>query len=304
MRKILLLSAAFVLAGSLAFGGAVLTTGLINMGVGDNAGLGFSGVGLDLIGGPGDAITPGCLCEGWGAAASGASGYVYGLGSTSITSSAFVAGATPDAAVVTSVLANGLEVVHSYSSDASGYLFGIENTITNTTAAALTDVRYARTLDWDVPPGHFGEDYLTIFVPGGAPAGKVLHTSSNPFAVPDPMVTRAQDSNTNVADLFGGDKGAYIILTFGDLDPGASVTFKTFIGAAPTRTALMAAFAAASIEAYTHSSDDSAQFGATYGWGFQGVGLPPVGDVPEPSTYALMGAGLGMLFALARRKKA
>jgi type IV pilus assembly protein PilY1 len=296
---------ALLLVPSVAFGAGVLTTGKVNMGVGDNAGLGALGVGLNLIGGPGDSITPGCLCEGWGAAANGdGAHHVYGLAGTGVSSSTFTAGGTPDAATVDTLLTNGLRVVHSYSSAASGDLFRINITMTNETLADMTDVRYARTLDWDVPPGHFSEDFLTIFVPGGAPAGKVLHTSSNPFDVPNPMVTRTAHANTNLTDLFGGDRGGYFILGFGDLAAGASTSFDTYIGADFTEADLEAAFASVGIEAFTHSRDDNGP--ATFGWGFAGVGLPPAlpppgGGVPAPSTAVLLGAGLVGLALLRRR---
>src|SRR5262245_10040479 len=115
---------ALVLIPSLAMAAGILTTGKIEMGVGDNGGLGALGVGLQLIGGPGDAITPGCLCEGWGAAANGDGNFhVYGLFGTGISSTSFTAGATPDRATVNTLFTNDLRVVHQYSSAASGDLF-------------------------------------------------------------------------------------------------------------------------------------------------------------------------------------
>ena len=310
---------AFTLIPSVALAAGVLTTGKVQMGVGDNGGLGALGVGLNLIGGPGDAITPGCLCEGWGAAANGNGNFgVYGLSGTGISSTSFTAGATPDQATVNTLLTNNLRVIHQYSSAASGDLFRLHITLTNESAATLSNVRYARTLDWDVPPGHFSEDFLTIFVPGGAPAGKVLHTSSDPFAFPNPMQPRANHANTNVTDLFGGDRGGYFILGFGDLAAGASIEFDTYIGADFSDAELRAAFAAVGIEAFTTSRDD--QGPATFGWGFAGVGLPPVfcGEpglppcepgtpgtpgVPNPSTLLLLGTALSGLGLVSWRKR-
>ena len=101
----------------------------------------------------------------------------------------------------------------------------------NTTGGLLTDTRYSRTLDWDVSEGHFDDDFLTIY--GGIPTGpgsNVLHTSSNPFALPDSMVFRSQDSILIVVNA-PGDLGAFFVLGFRDLADGASRSFETYIGA-------------------------------------------------------------------------
>lgn len=290
-----------------AWSAAVLDTGSVRMGVTDSGALGYAGVGLSLTGGPGDAITPGCLCEGWGAASNGLGAYSYaGGGSTlRIASSSLVAGATPDQAVSTVMLTTGMRVTHTYSSAAGGALFRVNVSLENTTGANMTDVRYARTLDWDVPPGHFSDDFTSIYAgsPTG-PAGDVLHTSFDPFAVPNPMLLRDYTYG-GPADASSydhtGDLGAYFVLGFGDLAAGASREFTTYIGAAFTTAALLDAFADVGIEAYSYSFDDSRT--ATYGWGFGDIGLPPVFTVAEPSSLALLGLGLAGL-GFVRRKKA
>lgn len=287
---------------------AVLDTGLIQMGVADNAGLGALGVGL--VGPTGDAITPGCLCEGWGASASGTSGTVYGLGGSGITSALLTtttASGSGLSAQSVVLLANGLQVTHTYSYAAGGALFGVTIELTNTTAGTLTDVRYARTLDWDVTPGYFSNNYTTVY--GGTPTGpggKVLHTSTNPFFVPDPLVFNSYQADVNVVDALG-DLGGYFVFGFGDLAAGASTSFSTYIGAAPTIAGLLAALGSVGVEAYaytTGSTPDGTRFAPAYGYGFAGLGLPPsLGSVPEPGTLALFGLGLvGM--GMVRRRKA
>lgn len=299
-----LAAAGLVLAGANAEAAGVLNTGTISMGLFDGGGLGFSGVGLNKVG-TGDAITPGCLCEGWGAAANGVGNYTYAGGTTGFTSASLVI-STPTNAVSTVVLSNGLTVKHTYSSAAGGSLFKVAVAITNTSGAAVTDVRYARTLDWDVPPGHFSEDFTTIYggTPSG-PGGKVLHTSFNPFAAPNPMVLRGTfggvPANTNGVDKTG-DLGAYFILAFGGLGVGEEVDFTTYIGAEDTTKDLLAAFASVGIEAYSYSYDNDGP--ATFGWGFAGIGLPPVFGTPEPGSLLLMGAGLAGVGAIRRRRKA
>ena len=304
------LTAVWLAAGAISAQAApaVFDTGLIKMGVGDTGGLGQGGTGVGLIGPTGDAITPGCLCEGWGAAASGTGNYTYGAGATlgfttSTTSTNGIAGAGLGGSTV-STLANGLAVTHTYSYAAGGKLFKVSIEMKNTTAGIVTDVRYARTLDWDVTPGFFGGNFTTVY--GGTPTGpggKVLHTSTNPFAAPDPMVFRTQESNTNVVDT-PGDKGGNFVFGFGDLAAGESTTFDTFIGADDTVTGLLAALGSVGVEAYSFTTGSSTgsdgRFAPAYGYGFAGLGLPPA--LPEPGSLALAGLALIGLAAARRRK--
>lgn len=290
---------------------AVLDTGLIQMGVADNGALG-QGTGVGLVGPTGDAIMPGCLCEGWGAAASGVTGYTYGdggtIGMTSATLTTAVASGAGLSAQSVVTMANGLQVTHTYSSAAGGKLFKVAITLTNTTAGTLTDVRYARTLDWDVTPGFFDSNYTTVY--GGTPTGpggKVLSTSTNPFAAPDPMVPRSQEQDTNVVDSVG-DKGGFFIFGFGDLNSGDSTSFDTYIGADRNVSGLLAALGSVGVEAYSYTtgntpSTDGHPFAPAYGYGFVGLGLPPSISLPEPASLALIGAALAGM-AISRRRRA
>ncbi|WP_372715581.1 PEP-CTERM sorting domain-containing protein [Immundisolibacter sp.] len=296
---------------SASMAGAVLTTSTgLEMGVFDDGGLGFSGTGL-FFPGIGDAITPGCLCEGWGVAASGSSAYSYAGGSSGFSTAVFTAGATSDAGFSTVTTTSGLTITHTYSATASGNLFKVDVSIMNTSGADVSDLRYARTLDWDVPPGHFSDDFTTIWTgaAGGAPVGNVLHTSFDPFAAPDPLVLRdyvfGGPPNANATDQTG-DLGAYFILSFGDLADGASRDFTTYIGFGRTVASLLADFAANGVGAYSYSYDNDGP--AAFGWGFggAGIGVPPIGGtpVPAPATLGLLGAGLIGLAALRRRQAA
>ena len=303
------LGAAFAVPAISHAGGVLTTSTGLSMGVFDHGGLGFTGVGLSYPG-TGDAITPGCLCEGWGTAANGTSAYSYGGGTSGISTSLFTPGVVPDEGVSVVTTSFGRTVTHTYSATASGLLFKVDVSILNSSGADVSDLRYARTLDWDVPPGHFSDDFTTIWTgaPGGAPVGNVLHTSFNPFAVPDPMVERGVFGgpvNANASNQTG-DLGAYFILAFGSLADGATRDFTTFIGANRDVASLLADFAANGVGAYSYSFDNDGP--TAFGWGFggAGIGVPPIGgtSVPAPATLGLLGAGLMGLAALRRRQAA
>ena len=145
IKTLKLAAAALLSAGSLSAmaASATLDTGAIQMGVFDNAGLGAGGIGFNSAAAGGDAILRGCLCEGWGAAASGSSGYVYGLSGSGITSASLTttvaSGPTLSAQSVV-VLANGLTVTHTYSYAAGGTLFRVDVKMENTTAGTKTSM--------------------------------------------------------------------------------------------------------------------------------------------------------------------
>jgi hypothetical protein len=282
------------------------------MGVADNAGLG-QGLSVGLIGPTGDAILPGCLCEGWGAAANGLSGYTDGASGTSGISSALLTTTVASGAGLSAqsvvTMTNGLQVTHTYSSAAGGKLFHVAVTLTNLTGATMADVRYARTLDWDVTPGYFGSNYTTVY--GGTPTGiggKVLNTSTNPFAPADPMSFRTQDANINIVDTVG-DKGGFFVFGFGALTAGASTTFDTYIGADSSVSGLLGALGSVGVEAYSYTTGnttgtDGYAHAPAYGYGFAGLGLPPSlpGKLPEPGSLALIGLALAGAAAARRRR--
>jgi hypothetical protein len=282
----------------------VITNGSLQMGVNDYGGLGGAGVGL--VGPNGDAITPGCLCEGWGAAANATSGYTYGGGASNFASS-LTSGTSAGGSTIT-LLGNGLQVTQTYTPVAGGKLFKVAVAMTNTTASAMSDVRYARTLDWDVSPGYFSSNYTTVY--GGTPTGpggKVLHTSTDPFAPPDPMSFRSSNANTNVSNV-AGDLGSYFVFGFGGLAAGASVNFDTFIGASTSVRDLLAALGGVGVEAYSFTTgSDTGTDGMhapAFGYGFAGLGLPPAlpgGEVPEPSSIALLCLAMGAMAWTRRR---
>ena len=104
--------------------------------------------------------------------------------------------------------------------------------------------------------------------------------------------------------------GAQFTFTFDPLLAGQSRTFKTFYGVAPTETAALAALGVVGAEVYSfgQSRAGPTDFKAkeTFIFAFKGVGGTVIHGVPEPTSWALMimGAGLvGTSLRTSRRRR-
>ncbi len=296
-----------------AHAGAIISTGNITMGINDTGELNVSGVGLSLAG-LGDALSPGCPCEGWGVEGSGESGWANQTegGAFNLTLTSF----SSNASSATSVVQTGnLQVSQAYAPSASPDLFENIVTITNLSSATVTDVLYRRVMDWDIPPTPFTEG-ITI---GGLPASNVVYTSDNGFETARPntfLYGAGYDIggcgiNTNFTDCGPfDDHGALFDLSFGDLAPGESLAFSIFYGGTYSEADAFAALAAVQAEVYSfgqHEGDLPGGTPGTYIWAFKGVGGTPVdpgpsNPIPEPSAAFLFAAGLGVA-ARARRSR-
>jgi len=302
-----LIAALSAIAMTPAHAGQVITTaGGVSLGIQDMGALGEQSVGISLAG-LGDGIMPGCLCEGWGAAIGAEAGWSGNSngGNSNVSLVSFASGVNAATSIVD--IGTSLRVSQAYGLSSSTALVKNTVTLTNLTGSAAV-LRYTRVMDWDIPPTAFNE-YVTI---GGVGASKLVFSGDDGFATPNPLSNPsalvAGTSNVNVVDSGPADHGAFFTFDFGSVEAGKSVTFDIFYGAAASERAAMAALGEVGAEVYSlgqNSQAGGASDGTpgTYIFGFAGVGGTPVPAVPEPETYALMLAGVGVVALMARRRR-
>jgi len=345
-----LLIALFVLCGAgVAWGQAVISLpgGQVKLGVGalgqlgagslpntsNNTTLtpngGYSGMshpiyGIYLVSQNADGLAPGCYCEGWGVSANGTtSAYAANDdgGNSNVTAVSFTSTATTATSVVNVTSLPALQVTQAYApaSAASGVLFQDTVTLTNNGATTLTDVRYSRTMDWDINPTEFHE-YTTI---GGLPSSKLLFSNNDGFCTPDPIASltsctaitggsiSSSGSVTNASFTKQGpaDQGSFFVFGFGSLAPGASVTFQIYYGAGVNEAAALGALGSvgAGVYALGYASNGAVATveggpvnvnSGVWAFGFGGVGGTPLPNPnPTPVPIGLPALG-GILLGL------
>jgi len=326
--------------GGAAQAGAIIGDGNVKLGVDDLAQLNIAGVVPSTGGGEttvgvryipsGDlsgsgaeyeSTSHGCLCEGWGVAASGASGYANNaLGTAGLVQDSFVSTATT-ATVVTTATAANVKVTHDFAlSPDTDNLYKV--TVTIEALADVTNVEYRRTMDWDADPTPFNE---LVTIGGTAAATNVAGASNDGFSSSDPL--------SSICGAFGiasclqgdfvdqgygssNDHGANFDFIFGDLATGETASFDIFYGGADNVTDAFATMAAAGVEVYSLGRSDTDVDGdgfndstgaatPTFIFGFAGVGGVVVepGPIPVPAPLALMAIGLLGVFASKRLRK-
>jgi hypothetical protein len=244
-----------------------------------------------------DATTPGCLCEGWGA------GFVDRVGRQShgranesrggvqnIEFKSFVSDETSITSTVwikDSLDQTVLEVTHRFGPAAKvpGALFQALVTMTNISGDSLQDVRYNRTMDWDVPPTEFNE-YVTIKGAAASAASpntpKILYSGDNGFMTPDPFSSSGSYGSYRNKDVDRGgptDHGFTATFKLGELLCGEAHTFMIYYGAAADRPTMEAAFVTEDVPLYSiGESANRDRYGrrvdpsdVSYGFGFKGL---------------------------------
>jgi len=320
--------AALLMLPSIAFAGGVISNGVVKLGIDDAGnlvvadptavGTNTPGItGLTYLPSEGEALGPGCACEGWGVADAITSRYGKAgatFGNANIIVESFTATATTAKSVVRVNDGSDLfRVTHEFSPSASANLFQVKVTIENISGAA-THVRYRRVMDWDVPPTEFDE--LTTVQSGSS--SKVVFTSDDGFADGNPLAGPSEILfSGNATDSGPADHGALFDFDFGTLNAGASLSFVIFYGAAADQQEAESALAAVNAEAYSLGKPDPAGVPAgtpdggpnTFIFAFAGIGGSPIfptnantAAVPVPvggglwmPLLALSLAGLGAL---------
>lgn len=259
---------------------STVTNGLIRLGIhpeghlnvpgfDPSSGTGTTTVGLRYLPTGADALAPGCLCEGWGAAdlLSGASGWgnesYGGTSDLTVVKADFDADSGVSSVMVGPLLAPVLRVTHEYKpvpETPNLYRIDVEmRNITSVDAGNLDRVHalYRRVMDWDVEPTAFSE-YVTIETTGPGVPSAVATTTNDGFASPDPLDPPTDLGATGFFVDFGPmDHGALIDLDFGLLDPGESVTFTMYYGAAGNEADAWDALQAVGAEMYSFGQPDT-----------------------------------------------
>ena len=279
----------------------VISNGTVSLGVNpegqlnvfvnaDTVGLGFVATGFD-------GIAHGCLCEGWGLAASSVSGYAnqdQSPQTANLTLESFARTAKEATSVVR--VGSTFRVTHRFRPAlATPNLYQIDVTVENISDVALSGVVYRRVVDWDVEPTPFSE-FVTI-VRSATLTG--VEATNNGFALADPLTARGTIPPGGVADFFNlgpRDHGAVFDLTLPTILPGGTKKFAIYYGAAgntlAAKTALRSVGAAALSFARPNTGTDGTP--NTFVIGFSGIGGSPVEisemEPPAPPPPSGLGA--------------
>jgi hypothetical protein len=247
-----------------------------------------------------DATTPGCLCEGWGAGFVDRSGRrTHGRANqavgrvSNIEVKSFVTEETSITSTVWIKDSSGrpvLEVTHRFGPAAKvpGALFQALVTMTNISGETLRDVRYNRTMDWDIPPTEFRERVTIKGVEASAASvdtPKVLNSGNNGFMLPNPFYPgyyhtkwpKSRQINKDYEQAGPADHGFTATFGFGDLICGQAHTFMIYYGAAANKADMKAAFATEDVPLYSIGESSGSYYywlpnsDVSYGFGFKGV---------------------------------
>jgi hypothetical protein len=316
-----------------ANGQAIVSNGIIKLGINAEGHLNIPGAGPLSVGGTSSVglrfirpigeleyTAPGCLCEGYGVA--DGDGSLTGFANVAVDGVVNLAAAptvTDGVSATTSATATtgtkSLMVVHDYHPSAHPNLYEALVTITNVGADPISDLLYVRVMDWDVEPTAFSE-FVTI---GGLPALAVRRSHDNGFNTANPIggdvSLDPSTEDVNFTDNGPADHGAYFRFGFGALGVGESKSFSIFYGATTSEASAFAALAAVGAEVFSFGKpnigfdggdpdlDEGHPAYSVAIFAFKGVGGRPIPRVPEPGTMAmLVGMGVSGLGLILRRR--
>lgn len=251
-----------------------------------------------------ESTSPGCLCEGWGAAFSQNGGALQSGdanqddgGLNNIVVASMLMG---DSQQVTShtTVAGCLDVTLKYTpSDLSDFAYKVDMTFENTCADDITELRWRRVMDWDIEPTAFSE--RVYLEPGTASDLTCLH--DNGFCRADPTIscggiTVGCVASGSETDAGVADHGAGFFFQFSDitaatpLAQGETRSVRTYYGAANTYAQAISEMSKlGDVEAYSigvPSFADRDSGGPAHFFAFGGVGgdviIPPEDDATVP----------------------
>ena len=260
----------------------------------------YTGIAYKMSGAWKDATTPGCLCEGWGAGGKDQFGRqfhgeadeatVYPGGVNNLEVKSFVVDETSIESTVWIKDNSGnavLEVKHLFGPSAlrPDELFEAVVTMTNISGNTLTNVRYNRTMDWDIPPTEYNE---IVTIKGAAASAasatkpKVFTSGNNGFRNPNVFghtgwwgyIKYPEYRNNQDRERLGpADHGFTATFDFDNLQCGEAHTFKIYYGAAETRALILAALAEEGVSIYSLGEPNGARTSSnvTYAFGFKGL---------------------------------
>ena len=251
-------------------------------------------VGLRLAGKP-DAITQGCWCGGWGVAdaSSGMSAfasYHYGYGnvrldSFSTSEDGITAASTVSAGQYWSGDGATFQVTHETLPSDSPNAYLVRVSIANV-SDDVADLRYRRTVDWDVAPTAFDE--IITSSTGNLP--EIAFSSNDGFASPDPLARR--DSRGAAGDFRYGpkDQGTLIDFDFGQLMSSETRTFTLAFGGAASEAEAHSILEALNAKAYSMATasdeDNDTSYFLAYGVDDEGATQIPVANADKASVPA------------------
>jgi type IV pilus assembly protein PilY1 len=192
-----------------------------------------------------------------------------------------------------------LEVTHKYgrSAQAPNVLFQGVVTITNISGKTVNDLRYNRSVQWNIPPTGSKLTHSGVAASVGAAPGlpRILYAGDNGFMTPDPMSpardhyisSNQQTFNTDFVQKNNTGNGSSFTFQFGNLFCGLSSNFMIFYGAANARTDLINALTLEGVSIY--SIGENNQGANPFAFGFKGLDGQAFAPSVSPKTAALPG---------------